>query len=177
MKDFAYPARIVRTKDSVFDVQFLEFEEAFSEGDTFEEALESASEVLSGVILSMIAHGKDVPEPGRSARGKDIYEVLPDAKTQSALAIRAAFEGKNLAQIARELETSWPAVNRLRDPGHWPTLKLLDRALKAAGKELVISIRNKEKGSDRVAERRARYGVRATRGNPKQRSKSAGSLK
>jgi hypothetical protein len=38
-----------------------------------------------------------------------------------------------------------PAVNRLRDPSHWPTLKLLDRALKAVGKELVITVRNREK--------------------------------
>ncbi len=147
MKDFAYPARIGRTKDGVFEVQFLDLKEAFTEGDTFEEALENASEVLSGVILARIAHGLDVPEPKRGVKGKNVYYVLPDAKTQSALVIRTAFEGQNMAQVARDLETSWPAVNRLRDPSHWPTLKLLDRALKAVGKDLVITIRNREKNA------------------------------
>jgi hypothetical protein len=45
----------------------------------------------------------------------------------------------------RKMADRVPAVNRLRDPSHWPTLKLLDRALKAVGKELVITVRNREK--------------------------------
>lgn len=144
MKDFAYPARIARTRGGVFEVQFLGIKEAFTEGDTLEEALVNASEVLSGVVLTRIAHEIDIPEPRRGLKGKDIHYVLPDAKTQSALVVRAAFASMNVAQIARELETSWPAVNRLRDPSHWPTLKLLDRAMKAVGKELVISIRTRD---------------------------------
>ena len=147
MKDFAYPAKIAKTRNGVFDVQFLGLEEAFTEGDTFGEALRNASEVLSGVVLSRIAHEMDVPEPKRGLKGKDIHYVLPDAKTQSALVVRSAFDGRNVAQIARDLDTSWPAVNRLRDPSHWPTLKLLDRAMKAVGKELVITIRNREKNA------------------------------
>jgi antitoxin HicB len=147
MKDFAYPARIARTKDGVFDVQFVGIREAFTEGDTLEEALANASEVLSGIVLSRIAHEIDIPEPRRGLRGKDIHYVLPDAKTQSALVVRDAFAGVNIAQVARELETSWPSVNRLRDPSHWPTLKLLDRAMRAVGKELVISIRTREKNT------------------------------
>jgi antitoxin HicB len=144
MNDFAYPARIAKTRAGVFEVQFLDLKEAFTEGDTFEEATENASEVLSGVMLTRIAHDMEIPQPRKAPRAKDIHHILPDAKTQSALVIRDAFKGRNMAQIARELETSWPAVNRLRDPSHWPTLKLLDRALKAVGKELVITIRNRE---------------------------------
>jgi antitoxin HicB len=147
MNDFAYPAWIVRTRAGVFEVQFLDLKEAFTEGDTFEEATENASEVLSGVMLTRIAHGMEIPNARNTVKGKDIHYILPDAKTQSALVIRAAFKGRNMAQIARELETSWPAVNRLRDPGHWPTLKLLDRALKAVGKELVITIRNRKEAA------------------------------
>jgi antitoxin HicB len=145
MKDFAYPARIAKTKGGVFGVQFVDLKEGFTEGASFEEALGNAVEVLSGVILSRIAHGLDLPEPRGAARGKNIHYILPDAKTQSALVIRAAFKDQNVARIARQLETSWPAVNRLRDPGHWPTLRLLDRAIRAAGKELVITVRNREK--------------------------------
>jgi antitoxin HicB len=145
MKDFAFPARIARTKGGVFDVQFIGLQEAFTEGATFEEALENAVEVLSGVILSRIAHGLEIPAPRKGVKGKNIHYILPDAKTQSALVVRAAFENQNVAHIARRLETSWPAVNRLRDPSHWPTLKLLDRAIRATGKELVITVRDRRK--------------------------------
>lgn len=145
MKDFAYPARVRKAKGGAFEVQFLDLDEGFTEGRTLQDALHNASEVLSGVILSRIAHGMEVPQPRKAVKGKSIHYVLPDGKTQSALVIRDAFEGRNMAEIARAMETSWPAINRLRDPSHWPTLKLLDRALKAAGKELVLGIRTRGK--------------------------------
>lgn len=141
MKDFAYPARVRRAKGGAYEVRIVGFDEVFTEGRDLEAALRNASEALSGVILTRLSHGMDIPEPRKSLRGKGIHYVLPDGKTQSALVVREAFQGRNVAELARTMETSWPAVNRLRNPAHWPTLKLLDRALKAAGKELVLGIR------------------------------------
>src|SRR5437660_1400062 len=92
MKDFSYPAKIAKTRAGVFDVRFLDFKEAFTEGDTLNEALEHATEVLSGVILARLAHEKPLPKPRTAAKGRDIYHVLPDAKTQSALVVRAAIK-------------------------------------------------------------------------------------
>lgn len=43
-------------------------------------------------------------------------------------------------EIARTLNTSWPAVARLEDPHHWPNLKQLERAAAAVGQRLVISL-------------------------------------
>lgn len=146
MSDFAYPARIVKHKQGAYEVQFIDLDDAFTEGDTFEEALDYASEVLSGMILTRLDHEIDVPKPSKSVKGRNIYYVLPDGATQSALLIREAFAGQNVAKIARSMETSWPAVNRLRNPGHWPTLKLLERALKAAGKQLVIGMKDRGAG-------------------------------
>ncbi len=151
MGDFAYPATIVKRKNGAYEVRFIDLDDAFTEGATLEEALENASEVLSGVILTRLAHEIDVPKPSKSKDGKNVAYVLPDGKTQSALLIREAFSGQNIAQIARSMDTSWPAVSRLKDPGHWPTLKLLDRALKAAGKQLVIGMKDRV---DRVARNR-----------------------
>ena len=139
--DFAYPAKIAKRKGGAYEVQFLDIDEAFTYEATLDAALDAASEVLSGVILTKLDHELDVPRPSRGVKGKNVFYVLPDAKTQSALLIREAFSGQNLAKIARSMDTSWPAVNRLKDPSHWPTLKLLERALKAAGKQLVIGMR------------------------------------
>jgi antitoxin HicB len=146
MSDFAYPARIVKHKQGAYEVNFVDLDDAFTEGDTLEEALDYASEVLSGVILTRLAHEMGVPKPSKSVKGKNVFYVLPDGKTQSALLIREAFAGQNVAKIARSMETSWPAVNRLKNPGHWPTLKLLERALRAAGKQLVIGMKDRGDG-------------------------------
>ena len=101
------------------------------------------------MILTRLDHEMAIPKPSKSVKGRNIVYVLPDGATQSALLIREAFAGQNVAQIARRMETSWPAVHRLKNPGHWPTLKLLERALKAAGKQLVIGMkdRGEEPGS------------------------------
>jgi antitoxin HicB len=44
-----------------------------------------------------------------------------------------------MSQIARALETSWPAAQRMENPKHWPTLRQLEKAAAALGKRLVLS--------------------------------------
>lgn len=143
MGDFSYPAKIVKRRTGVYEVQFIDLDDAFTYGDTLEEALDYAGEVLSGVILTRLDLEVGVPKPSKSVKGTNIYYVLPDAATQSALLIREAFAGQNVAKIARSMDTSWPAVNRLKNPSHWPTLKQLERALRAAGKQLVIGMKDR----------------------------------
>ncbi len=142
MGDFTYPARIVKRKDA-YEVNFIDLDDAFTYGNTLEQAFDHASEVLSGVILTRLAHDWDVPKPSKSVKGRNVYYILPDGATQSALLIREAFAGQNVARIARSMDTSWPAVNGLKNPSHWPTLKQLERALRAAGKQLVIGMKDR----------------------------------
>jgi len=141
MKNFAYPALIKKTRDGTYDVQFVNFKEAFTYGETLEEAKDNACEVLSGILESYIVHKKDIPAPSTK---KGAALILPDAKTQAALAIYESLstskDVKTMAQLARALDTSWAAASRLGDPNHWPTLKLLDKAVRATGKRLVISV-------------------------------------
>ena len=53
---------------------------------------------------------------------------------------RAAEQGKTLADMARALHTSWPAAQRLEQPGSNPTLKQLERAAAALGKRLLVEL-------------------------------------
>jgi antitoxin HicB len=82
--------------------------------------------------------GKEIPPPSENV--KDAYYIAPDVKIQSALLVRWARGDRSLAEIARALETSWPAAQRLEDPHHWATLKQLDKAAAALGKKLVLSL-------------------------------------
>jgi antitoxin HicB len=134
----SYPATFQAEPSGGFCVQFVDLKEAFTEGDTMEEALFNAAEVLTLTLQGRIEEGEAIPEPSRDVAGA--HYVAPDAKTQAVLLLRQARGNRSLADLARALNTSWPQVKRLEDPQHWPSLKTLDRAASVLGKRLVLSL-------------------------------------
>lgn len=135
--NLAYPYTIEAQEGSGLFVQFVDIEEAFTEGSTPEEAAFNAQEVLSGVLAVRLARGEEIPIPS-AAEGRPV--AVPSAAVQAALLIHFARGERPLAELARAMDTSWPAAARLEDPSHWPTLKQLDRAARALGKRLVLSL-------------------------------------
>ncbi len=133
-----YPVQITKEEDGLFFVSFPDIEEAMTQGETIEEALFNASEVLTLTIEFRLDEEQEIPKPS-NITGKDIHLISPDVKVQAALLVRKAREGKSLANLARALETSWPSVKRLENPHNSPTLKMLDKAAAALGKKLVLS--------------------------------------
>ena len=136
--DIRYPATVEPQKDGTYLVQFIDLPDTFTEGHTKEEALFNAAEALSAMLAWRLDESKDVPAP--SSKVKGAYYVAPDAKTQAAMLLRLARGERTLSDLARALETSWPAAKRLEDPTHWPSLKTLDRAAAALGKRLVLTL-------------------------------------
>lgn len=136
--DIRYPATIEAHSDGSFFVQFIDLPDTFTEGQTQEEALFNAAEVLSAMLAWRLDEGTEVPAPSQKLKGA--HYIAPDAKTQAAMLLRLARGGRSLSELARALETSWPAAKRLEDPTHWPSLKTLDRAAAALGKRLVLTL-------------------------------------
>ncbi|MCL2830924.1 MAG: type II toxin-antitoxin system HicB family antitoxin [Betaproteobacteria bacterium] len=136
--EIRYPALLSEAPEGGFCVQFVDLDEAFTEGESLEEALFNAAEVLTLTLEGRIAEGMDVPAPSNNVDGA--HYISPDAKTQSVLLLRYARGDRSLADLARALDTSWPQAKRLEDPAHWPSLKTLDRAARVLGKRLVLSI-------------------------------------
>lgn len=134
--EICYPATLEPQVDGSFLVQFMDLPDTFMEGQTREEALFNASEVLSAMLAWRLDEAKDVPAPSLKVAGA--HYIAPDAKTQAAMLLRLARGERSLADLARVLETSWPAAKRLEDPTHWPSLKTLDRAAAALGNRLVL---------------------------------------
>lgn len=134
-----YPARITTQEGGGFLVQFVDLADTFTEGDTLDEALFNAAEVLSGMAQWHLDEGHTLPAPTAGLADADVHYVTPDAKTQAALLLRNARGTRSFADLARALETSWPAAKRLEDASHWPSLKTLDRAARVLGKRLVLS--------------------------------------
>ena len=135
--NLAYPYTTKLQSNGSFLVQFVDFEEAFTEGETLEEAAFNACEVLTGIISYRLEQGETIPVPSHA--GKKHLLASPSAGVQAAILLRAARGDRPLAELARALETSWAAAQRLEDPRHWPSLKQLDRAARVLGKRLVLS--------------------------------------
>jgi antitoxin HicB len=135
-----YPANFKPQPDRGFTVLFVDLPEAITEGDTFDEAMLHAQEVLSLSLRGRIEDGQPIPLPSAAKKGKQVRLVAPDALAQSAVLLRLARGDRPLSDLARAMETSWAAAQRLEDPHHWPSLKQLDRAAKVLGKRLVLSL-------------------------------------
>jgi len=132
-----YPYTTEIQEDGTVLVQFIDFEEAFTEGRTPEEIAFNAAEVLTGIISYRMDKGQSIPAPSNV---QNVCYASPSPSVQSALLLHLtrAEQNKTLADMARALGTSWPAVSRLEDPKHWPTLRQLDRAAAVLGKRLVL---------------------------------------
>jgi antitoxin HicB len=133
--DIRYPAIITEGPEGGFRVQFTDLPEAFTEGETLEEALAQAAEVLTLTLEGRLDEGMDIPMPSEVSGA---HYVVPEVRTQGVLLLRIARGEKSLAELARTLNTSWPQVKRMENPQHWPNLKTLDRAARAMGKRLVL---------------------------------------
>ncbi len=136
-----YPANLAYDKDDKrYLVNFPDFEEALTEGGTLEEALFNASEVLTLTIEGRIEEGLKVAEPSKAK--KDQKLISPSVRAQAALLIRWAKIHSNhtTSEIARSMNTSWPAISRLENPKHWPSLRQLEKIANALGQQLIISM-------------------------------------
>lgn len=132
-----YPAIIKKNKGDHYLVTFPDLPEAITEGDTMEEALFNASEVLTLTLEGRAEEKMDIPTPSII---KEAYEIAPSARVQAALLLRMSRGKRKVADIARALHTSWPSVSRLEDPTHWPSLKQLEKVAATLGKRLVLSL-------------------------------------
>jgi antitoxin HicB len=133
-----YPYTIEKDEEGIYFVQFIDIEEAFTQGETLEEAIYNADEVLSAMLAYRMDKNQEIPEPSKCSKGAHIG--TPNPEVQAALLLRKARGSKPLSELANAMKTSWPAAQRLEDPHHWPNLKQLDKAARALGKKLVLSL-------------------------------------
>ena len=68
-----YPYTVERDEDGKYTVQFVDFSNGFTEGDTPEEAANNAQEVLSLLVEVYKDEGKELPIP--SPIGDHPYSV------------------------------------------------------------------------------------------------------
>lgn len=134
-----YPALLQAQPEGGFTVTFPDIPEAITEGDTREEALFHASDVLTLCLDERIESGVALPIASKVKGG---VWIEPAAAIQAAVAVRTVrmAQGRTLADLARSLGTSWAAAQKLESPQANPTIKQLERTAAALGKRLVLSV-------------------------------------
>jgi antitoxin HicB len=135
--NLGYPYTTEPQEGGGYLVQFVDLQDAFTEGETLEDAATNAAEVLSGILAHRAERGQAIPEPS-PAHGYAV--AYPSPQVQAALLLRAARGDQPLTEMAKTLRTSWAAAQRLEDATHWPSLKQVDRAARALGKRLVLRL-------------------------------------
>jgi antitoxin HicB len=137
---FKYPAKITYNKtDNTYYVKFPDLPNCFTDGETLEEALERAAEVLSLYLESVHENNFKFSDPSHVS-GKNIYYISPELNVSFAILLRKERESKHLSQkqIAEKLDISYQAYQRYENPRKAnPTLKTIAKVENILGKSLV----------------------------------------
>jgi antitoxin HicB len=133
-----YPVQLDPEEDGGYVVTLPDIGYGATQGDTLEEALRQAEDMLEEAILSMIAHNEDVPAPS-AAEGRPVVRLpaLTVAKLEVYRAMRQA--GLDEAQLAHRL--GWPPkkITHIFDGYHVVRLEQLEYALSALGRRFVVA--------------------------------------
>ena len=134
----AWPVDLTPAEEGGFVVNFPDLRNGWSQGETREEALAHAEDLLDEMILGRMAHNEDVPRPS-PAKGRPVVALPPltAAKFEAYRAMRAA--GLNKRQLAERLGWQPSQVTRLFDGPHASRLDQIEAALNALGRRLVVT--------------------------------------
>jgi len=136
-----YQALLEPAEEGGFVVTFPDFEYGVTQGDSDEEALSMAADVIGLVIEDCIRAGKALPVQ-RTRRGKKYRTVRLSVLVAAKAELYAAFRetGISKAELGRRLHIPRMNVDRLFDIHHHSRLDQIEVAFRAIGKELAITV-------------------------------------
>ena len=136
--ELTYPAQLEAEEDGGYVVTFPDFGIGVTEGDTREEALAKAADLLETMVANYMAEGWDLPAPSPVA-GRPLVRLAPlvAAKAEVYRAMRA--QGISKAELARRIGVSPQQAQRLFDIHHASRLDQIESALAALGRRLIVT--------------------------------------
>jgi antitoxin HicB len=126
-------------EERVYNVHFPDIGGCVTFGDDLDEAKRMASEALTGVLLTLIEKGRDIPTPS-ALKGANIHMVEPERTVAFALWLRDQRKRSGMTQteIADKLGVKYQVYQRLEDPERAnPTLKTIERLERVFGQRLI----------------------------------------
>jgi antitoxin HicB len=134
-----WPVDLIPAEEGGFIGNFPDLPNGWSQGETIEDALAQAEDLLEEMILGHMAKSEDVPVSSSIAgddRPRVALPALTAAKLEAYRAMRTA--GINKRELAERLGWQPSQVTRLFDGRHASRLDLIEAALAALGRRLVI---------------------------------------
>ena len=139
MDNIGYPVEIVQESEHQFRAIFHDFDGTETCGDTEEEAMENAADLLETMVSSYITDQWDIPVPSDSQGRVVVFlDPIPSLKLSIYQAMRA--DGVTRAELARRLGWKWPQVDRLIDLRYNSRFDQLETAIKALGRRIVMRV-------------------------------------
>src|SRR5271157_4714864 len=101
-KALAWPVTLDPAEEGGFVVNFPDFPEGWSQGDSREEALAQAADLLETMVANYMAEGWDLPDPSRSA-GKPLVHLAPLVAAKAELYRTMRDDGRGITGLLRRL--------------------------------------------------------------------------
>jgi antitoxin HicB len=138
-RPLAWPVSLEPAEEGGFVVNFPDFPEGWSQGQTREEALLQAADLLETIVANYMAEGWDLPDPSSDTAGLPVVALAPivAAKAELYRAMREAAITKT--ELARRIGISPQQTQRLFSIHHVSRLDRLEAAMRALGRRLVVT--------------------------------------
>ena len=133
-----YPITIRKDCDN-FVVSFPDFPEAHTFGEEKDEAKARAVDALMTVIDAYISDKRPIPAPSRRRGDMVTLPLLMELSVELYTAMVA--EGVNKTELGRRLNWHLPQVDRVLNVRHASRLDQMQRALRAVGRTVEVSVR------------------------------------
>lgn len=136
---FEYPAH-VEQEPLGFVVTFPDFGFGVTDGDTLEEALTNAVDLLDTLIEMQIIDTKQpLPTPS-PANGRYVIRPTPQAELKAALHNEMLAQKVSKSELARRIGMAASNIERVMNVRHKTKLETLHAAFAALGKRLEIRV-------------------------------------
>lgn len=140
MEHFSYPVELAEDRhDGGYVVTFPDVPEAITQGDSIQEALANAADALDEAIAARIRLREELPHPSRPGKGRHVVTLPIETASKAALYVAIRESGLANVELAARLGCDEKEIRRLLDPYHPSKLPRVEKALKALGKQLVLT--------------------------------------
>ncbi len=136
---FTYPVDLTDNGIGGLIAKVPDLPGTMTEGEDKAEALAEAADALATMLATLIRHKEDIPRPS-PAKGRDTVQPPAQMAVKAALYLSARESGLGNADLARLLEMDPKDVRRLLNHRHNSTLDSMERAIKALGHKLMVSL-------------------------------------
>lgn len=134
-----YPITVI-PDEATFLVDFTDFPEAHSVGETIDDARREAVDGLITAVELYMDERRCVPMPSAPAQGQ--YTVpLPALETAKVLLWNEMLQQKmRKADLARKMQVHQPQIDRLFDLRHATKLDFVEQTAAALGRRLTVEL-------------------------------------